>query len=79
MVPMCEALYRVLKLCTKEHTPLESCPFVPHGRIASFRQSITMLGRKQSIVGEHSMVTNDMLEEVTLLASMNLPGGHRGR
>ena len=28
------------------------------------RQSITMLGRKQSLVGEHNLVTADYLEEV---------------
>ena len=30
------------------------------------RQSITMLGRKQSLVGEHNLVTADYLEEVNV-------------
>ena len=32
------------------------------------RQSITMLGRKQSLVGEHNLVTADYLEEVILIS-----------
>ena len=78
---MCEALLQSIgalyQKATRHWSLVPQC-FI-NGRIGSFRQSITMLGRKQSIVGEHSMVTNDMLEEVTLLASMNFPGWHRGR
>ena len=40
------------------------------------RQSITMLGRKQSLVGEHNLVTADYLEEVRLHPSQKDSNNH---
>ena len=40
------------------------------------RQSITMLGRKQSLVGEHNLVTADYLEEVRLQSSQKDSNNH---
>ena len=45
-------------------TPLQKQPYPGPHVVPAPRQSITMLGRKQSIVGEHNPATAEYLEEV---------------
>ena len=44
--------------------PLQKQPYPGPQMVPAPRQSITMLGRKQSIVGEHNPATAEYLEEV---------------